>query len=835
MNKVDWIVDPAGVARPPCQGATGATGSTRHRRDKVTSTDVAIRWIWTHLLALSCAAFVGGVVETIVFDRLCVFATSVSTISEQIDGGPRWDSKENWWFWAACANARNEGGKTPLHWARNASVIRALLQAGADPDARDAHGRTPLFSARDGPTAVALLQAGADPNARDAHGRTPLFSARDGPTAVALLQAGADPNATVNGNRLLHEVVTDIRPKNQAKVAALLDAGAEPDRRDSNGLTALHVLTLAGSEHPLASDYSILQYSEEKARQMAMVLLNGGAGLSVATPSGYPTLAASAYYNKPRSTITNTILSYHFPSLHDKRPTPATPHPSTPSRLGLGLHRARCWFDHQLDSPLTECSFMVVTEDPMDAESTLIAFPVIRFTEEPLNSQGPSRNPVLHLGGGGPGSPLGLERPLEIWDRYKFLVKGTGRDLYVVDPRGVGMAYPRLHCLPHLRLVREAIRAPISIRTEFDVWRTVYRECKENDLFETNLSNYNSDVVARDFELLRRAIGVRQWVLYGVSGGSRYALAMAERFPRSIETMVLDGAAFVSSSPGSYLTERFWHAYFDRLFSNACIYLHPFGDVTRRTEVCRPAKLENRFWNVVSELDRKPLFLESERRNRRSTRDGAVPSDFMLTGSRLLDVVFLSSYDALFLRNFPEFVRTLERREVIWNMWDYIVGSAVGLYVDFLVDPEYSDPVWFSHLCAEEYPHVRLNPDGDRLKVGLEERSRRIRDILLHGREHQDLMCAMLNVTPVDVVRDATTISAPTLFLQGALDPATPVDYLWENLDRFAKRSVLLFENESHWRTEEAETCAMVAGGYYIEHKMLREPLECTDLLVQTR
>jgi hypothetical protein len=47
----------------------------------------------------------------------------------------------------ANANARNRDMRTPLHWAAsngNASVVRALVAAGADMEAKNADGETPL-------------------------------------------------------------------------------------------------------------------------------------------------------------------------------------------------------------------------------------------------------------------------------------------------------------------------------------------------------------------------------------------------------------------------------------------------------------------------------------------------------------------------------------------------------------------------------------------------------------------------------------------------------------------------------------------------------------------
>jgi hypothetical protein len=79
-------------------------------------------------------------------------------------------------------NVKDEGGKTPLHYAaaKNALMIHPLVQAGADVNARDLHNNTPLHEAAYFNNAAAiksLVDAGADINAQDRDKNTPLHKA----------------------------------------------------------------------------------------------------------------------------------------------------------------------------------------------------------------------------------------------------------------------------------------------------------------------------------------------------------------------------------------------------------------------------------------------------------------------------------------------------------------------------------------------------------------------------------------------------------------------------------------------------------------------------------
>lgn len=87
----------------------------------------------------------------------------------------------------------------------NPEMVRLLAALGASPDVRDHAGSAPLHYAGDSlPTVRALLDAGADPNATDRDGETPVFDAKRVPVLKALVEAGADIGHAIplkNGRR----------------------------------------------------------------------------------------------------------------------------------------------------------------------------------------------------------------------------------------------------------------------------------------------------------------------------------------------------------------------------------------------------------------------------------------------------------------------------------------------------------------------------------------------------------------------------------------------------------------------------------------------------------
>ena len=165
----------------------------------------------------------------------------------------------------ATADARDEKGNTALVQAvtgGRTEAVEMLLDADADPNLADDRGVTPLIAAGSSGEFTlfeALLDGGADPNARSKDGETALIGAAlrgDMDKLDLLLEAGVDLDLqNREGDTALHAAVRRDWSTNEERaasrtgdshlrepnftVAALLDAGADPNVANAKGETPL--------------------------------------------------------------------------------------------------------------------------------------------------------------------------------------------------------------------------------------------------------------------------------------------------------------------------------------------------------------------------------------------------------------------------------------------------------------------------------------------------------------------------------------------------------------------------------------------------------------------
>ncbi|WP_431964345.1 alpha/beta hydrolase [Nocardia sp. bgisy134] len=181
-----------------------------------------------------------------------------------------------------------------------------------------------------------------------------------------------------------------------------------------------------------------------------------------------------------------------------------------------------------------ECARVTV---PLDYDEPEGATASIAISRLPAHGE---RVAALLTNPGGPGSP-GLAMPLmfaksEVAQRF---------DMIGVDVRGLGASTPKVVCLTPEEFQAERNELDVDYSAEGIAQterenRDYVAKCVQRTGVDV-LDNVGTRNVARDFDIIRAALGDEKLTYYGGSYGTRLGSTFAEMFPDRVRAMVLDG------------------------------------------------------------------------------------------------------------------------------------------------------------------------------------------------------------------------------------------------------------------------------------------------------
>ncbi|WGL16926.1 alpha/beta hydrolase [Microbulbifer bruguierae] len=449
-----------------------------------------------------------------------------------------------------------------------------------------------------------------------------------------------------------------------------------------------------------------------------------------------------------------------------------------------------CWFDTEPSWPTTQCFMMEVPEDHTKPEGRKIQFPVVRFFAQISD---PDKEPLLHLGAGGPGASMGLEPENAsdwLWVNYADMTVESGRDLIVIDPRGTGMAKPRLACDEFIKDADLAFTRKLSTDEESRVFTYSMERCYTRLSQSADLAHYNSLAVARDVEALRQALGLPKLNLYGVSYASRYALTIAREFPDSVRAMVLNSAVFPNIIYAQQLPQDVLAAY-----ERGIEFCSKDPDCNKRYP-----DLQRRLEALVQTLDEEPLTVDT---------GNIHPGErypFVLSGQRLLRVLFQALYNEHFYRELPAIIDQLETGEA------ELLKPSIASFMGLVLDPNFGDAAGISHFCYEEAPFVDFD-----LARQTAANSGTLGGSVRSDIDMMQVQCRIWAIPSAPLLESqAIKTPVPTLVMHGALDPVLAANDADRARKKLPNHQWLLFPNLAH-DVISASDCAARAAADFLD------------------
>lgn len=199
-----------------------------------------------------------------------------------------------------------------------------------------------------------------------------------------------------------------------------------------------------------------------------------------------------------------------------------------------------------------QCAYLTVPRDWARSDSGTYRIAVARIPAEVAPTRG-----VLFFNRGGPGlSSIGAldfiqsRLPQEVRDSF---------DIVTLDSRGVGGSQPTLaHCVvPEPTFPATGPVDWLAVTSAYvDDMSAALQECLSAN--EADAQFVGSWQVIRDFDALRRALGVEKVSFWGLSYGTTLGRAYAQQFPQRLQALILDGAITPTPRIGDYAREHIW-------------------------------------------------------------------------------------------------------------------------------------------------------------------------------------------------------------------------------------------------------------------------------------
>lgn len=380
------------------------------------------------------------------------------------------------------------------------------------------------------------------------------------------------------------------------------------------------------------------------------------------------------------------------------------------------------------------CGLLHVPADrAIGADGPMLQLFVLRLAA--LRDQGNA--PVVYLEGG-PGGAASASLEVLLGSALR-----TERELILIDQRGTGLSLPSLNCPENDEATSED---PLT-------------GCRARLVAAgVDLAAFNTAASVQDVHDLLIALDLRTVNIYGISYGTRLALALARDFPQRLRAIILDGVfppqAQMLVDQAANGVRAFEQIFADCAASSQCSQAYP--------------DLRDSFDQVIDRLSQEPADIVHLQSGEPTWMDSEIWVNF----------VFGLLYDARLLPWLPAMINAHAAGEYGYEpsgrgeMASLTKAEQGRQLPDFFLNYDHdSEGMYYSAICAEDAPFERaddvLAADAQlppRIAAALRKTSMQTLDD-----------CRVWDVPAADASKKLPVVSdIPTLLFSGAYDPITP-------------------------------------------------------------
>ncbi len=440
-------------------------------------------------------------------------------------------------------------------------------------------------------------------------------------------------------------------------------------------------------------------------------------------------------------------------------------------RAGAGreLRPVDCWFEAPDDFSAT-CHRLAVPESRSGGSAFMLEIPVVILS---VPGKRQREDAIVHLAGGpGDGAWIDDQRIDFWWDFIRENTWLNQRDLILLDQRGTGNVTPRMDC-PELELLTLAFLSPdMNNAIAFRLLREAAGACHARVIAEGHdPASYTTRESALDLHDLHDALGAEKWNVYGLSYGTRLALAYLRHYPQDFRSVILDSAdppQIDFHGDDAWRTERAFEILFE-----ACA----------RDAACRSwyPNLKARLIALVHRYNTKILNFETEGPSQTET------ATVRLSGDLILAYLFLHLYNRDDIERVPRIIDIFDRGQA------GDVADEFGRLIELWIEREdWGEGLALTIDCAEEYPYA------DAAQVLASYRAYPLLQSLAY-RLPPFVACASWPVPGADSSgKELVRSAVPALVLAGSFDPITPPAYGRQTATGLANSHFLEFSNVGH-------------------------------------